>query len=65
MAAEEAFMLRYQIWSIRVKVTNPSPIFFDNISVVLNENNPGIPLNNKTVSLRYHFIIEHGWNNIS
>ena len=53
-------MLRYQIWSIRVKVTNPSPIFFDNISVVLNENNPGIPLNNKTVSLRYHFIIEHG-----
>eukprot|EP00957_Ditylum_brightwellii_P011550 873295-Ditylum_brightwellii.AAC.1 len=42
-----------------VKVSKPTPIFVDNMSVLLNANNPGSMLNKKTVALSYHFVWEH------
>ena len=47
-----------------VKVRNPSPIFFNSTSVVLNANNPGSSLNHKTVALSYHFVREHVANDV-
>eukprot|EP00957_Ditylum_brightwellii_P053825 4078105-Ditylum_brightwellii.AAC.1 len=41
------------------KVSVPTPIFVDNMSVVLNASNPGSTLNKKTVALSYHFVREH------
>eukprot|EP00957_Ditylum_brightwellii_P140561 10709182-Ditylum_brightwellii.AAC.1 len=47
-----------------VKVSNPTPIFVDNMSVVLNARNPGSTLNKKTVALFYHFVREHVASNV-
>ena len=58
-AVEEAVMLRYHLWYMGVKVTKQSPIFVDNMRVVLNAKNPGSSPNNKTLTLRYNFVIEH------
>ena len=58
-AVEEVVILIYHLWYMGVKVSNPSPIFGNKISVVLNENSPGVSLNNKTVVLSYNFVIEH------
>ena len=48
-AVENEVMLIYHLRYMGVKITNPSPIFVDNMSVVLNEKNAGISLNRKTV----------------
>ena len=42
-----------------IKVSKHTPIFVDNMSVVLNKTNPVITLNNKIVALSYHFVREH------
>jgi hypothetical protein len=42
-----------------VKASKPTPIFVDNMSVVLNASNPGSTLNKKSVALSYHFVREH------
>ena len=47
-----------------VKFINPSPIFVKNMSMVVNENNPGISLNRKTVVLSFHFVREYVANNM-
>ena len=60
---EESIMLRYHLISMGIKVYKPTPVFVDNMSVVLNVTNPGSTLNNKTVALGYHFIREHVANN--
>ena len=41
-----------------MKFRNPSPTTVEKISMVLNENNPGISLNKNNVGLSYHFAIE-------
>ena len=56
---EEAVMFRYHLCYIGVKFIKPSPIFFDQISVLLNENIPGNSLNKKIVALGCHFEREH------
>eukprot|EP00957_Ditylum_brightwellii_P108218 8256772-Ditylum_brightwellii.AAC.1 len=53
---EEAIALRYHLKAMGVKVSKPTPIFVDNMSVVLNASNPGITLNKKTVALSYNFV---------
>eukprot|EP00957_Ditylum_brightwellii_P134727 10271592-Ditylum_brightwellii.AAC.1 len=58
-AVEEAVMLRYYLRAMRFKVSAPTPIFVDNMSIVLNASNPGSTLNQKTVALSYHFVREH------
>ena len=63
-AVEEAIMLRYHLRYMVIKVRNPSPIFVDNMSVVLNANNPWSSLNNKPLALIYHFVIEHVSNDV-
>ena len=57
-------MLRYHIQSMGARVRNLSPNFFDNMSVVLNENNPGRSFNKKTVAFSYHFVREHVANDV-
>jgi hypothetical protein len=47
-----------------VKVTKPTPIFVDNLSVVLNAQNPGSTLNKKWIALAYHFVREHVANGV-
>ena len=42
-----------------VKVTKPTPILVDNMSVVINATDPGSSLNKKSVALSYHFVREH------
>eukprot|EP00957_Ditylum_brightwellii_P137652 10493377-Ditylum_brightwellii.AAC.1 len=47
-----------------VKVLEATPIFVDDMSVVLNATNPGSTLNKKTVALLYHFVREHVANDV-
>ena len=47
-----------------IKLSKPTPVFVDSMSVVLNATNPGSTLNEKTVALSYHFVREHIANNI-
>jgi hypothetical protein len=63
-AVEEVEMLRYHLRSMGIKVSRPTPIFVDNMSVVLNATNPGSTLNKKTVALSYHFVREHVANEV-
>eukprot|EP00957_Ditylum_brightwellii_P169967 12937577-Ditylum_brightwellii.AAC.1 len=56
---EEAVALQYRLRAMGVKVSKPTPIFVDSISVVLNASNPGSMQNKKTVVLSYHFVWEH------
>ena len=58
-SVEEAVVLRLHLRSMGLKVINPSPIFVDKMSVVLNANIPGISWNKKTVELSCHFEREH------
>jgi hypothetical protein len=46
------------------KVGKPTPIFVDNMGVVLNASNPGSTLNKKSVALSYHFVREHVANDV-
>ena len=63
-AVEEAVMLRYYLRSMGIKVEDPTPIYVDNMSVVMNSTNPGSTLNKKNVALAYHFVREHVANNV-
>ena len=63
-AVEEAVTLRYHLRSMGVKVSKPTPIYVDNMGVVLNSTEPGSPLNKKSVALSYHFVREHHANNV-
>lgn len=63
-AVEEVVALRYHLRSMGVLITKPSPIYVDNMSVVLNASNPGSSLNKKTVALCYHFVREHVANDV-
>jgi len=58
-AVEEAITLRYYLRSMGIKVNKTTPIFVDNMGVVLNASNPGSTLNKKSVALSYHFVREH------
>ena len=55
---DEAVMLRLHPWSMGVKFGKSSPRFVDNMSVVLNSNNPGRSLNKKTVALKNHIMTQ-------
>ena len=63
-AVEEAITLRYYLRSMGVKVAKATPIFVDNMSVVINASNPGSTLNKKSVALSYHFVREHVANDV-
>jgi hypothetical protein len=47
-----------------IAVNKPTPLFVDNLGVVLNASNPGSTLNKKSVALSYHFVREHVANNV-
>jgi hypothetical protein len=64
-AVEESVTLRYYLRSMGIKVSKPTPIFVDNMGVVLNASNPGSTLNKKSVALSYHFVREHTANNVT
>ena len=61
---EDYVILQYHLISMCIKVYKPTPVFVENISVVLNATNTGITLNKKTVALRYHFLSGHVSNNV-
>ena len=63
-AVEEVVALRYHLRSMGVIISKPTPIYVDNMSVVLNASNPGSSLNKKTVALSYHFVREHVANDV-
>ena len=52
-------MIWYHLRFMGIKVSKTTPVFVDNISVVLNAANPGSTLNKQTVALIYHFVREH------
>ena len=54
-AVEEVITLSYYLRSMGIRVSKPTPIFVDNMGVVLNASNPGSTLNKKSVALLYHF----------
>ena len=56
---EEAVTLRYHLRSLGVKVTQSTPIWVNNMAVVLNATKPGSALNKKVIALAYHFVREH------
>jgi len=64
-AVEQTITIRYYLRSMGVQVTKPTPIFVDNMSVVLNASNPGSTLNKKSVALSYHFVREHVANSVA
>jgi hypothetical protein len=47
-----------------INVSKPTPVFVDNMGVVLNASNPGSTLNKKSVALSYHFVREHVANDV-
>ena len=57
-------MLWCHLRSMGIKVSKTTPIFVDNMSVVLNAKNPGSNLDKKTVALGCHFFREHVANNV-
>jgi len=63
-AVEEATAMRYHLRSMGVKVEKPTPIYVDNMLVVLNASNPGSALNKKAIALSYHYTREHVANNV-
>ena len=63
-AVEQAITLRYYLRSMGINVAKPTPIFVDNMGVVLNASNPGSTLNKKSVALSYHFVREHVANDV-
>jgi hypothetical protein len=63
-AVEQAITLRYYLRSMGIEVSKPTPIFVDNMGVVLNASNPGSTLNKKSVALSYHFVREHVANDV-
>ena len=54
--AKESVILRYQLRSMGINLSKPTPRFVDNMSVVLNATNPSSALNKKTVALSYHLV---------
>ncbi len=58
-AVEEILEIRYFLRSMGVHVTKPTPIFVDNLGVVINATDPSSSLNKKAVALAYHFVREH------
>jgi len=63
-AVEEATAIRYHLRSRGVKVEKPTPIYVDNMLVVLNASNPVSTLNKKAIALLYHYTQEHVANNV-
>ena len=63
-AVKEAAALRYHLRSMGIKVEKPTPIYVDNMSVVLNASNPGSTLNKKAIALAYHYVREHQANSV-
>jgi hypothetical protein len=63
-AVEEAVTLRYHLRSMGIKVESATPIWVDNMGVVLNATNPASSLNKKWVALSYHFVREHQANGV-
>ena len=47
-----------------IMVSRPTPIWVDNMGVVMNATNPGSPLNKKHIALSYHFVREHQANKV-
>jgi hypothetical protein len=47
-----------------IKVSKATPIYVDNMSVVLNASNPGSTLNKKAIALAYHYVREHVANKV-
>ena len=58
-AAEEAIAYRYFCRSFGIRVTKPTIICEDNMSVVLSSSNPGSTLQHKSIALSYHFVREY------
>ena len=56
-------MVRYTLRSMKIKVPKPTPVFVDNMSVVLNATNHVSTLIRKIVALIYHFVRGHVANN--
>ena len=63
-AVEEVITLRYYLRSMGIQVNKVTPIYVDNMGVVLNASNPGSTLNKKSVALSYHFVREHVANDV-
>jgi hypothetical protein len=63
-AVDQTITIGYYLRSMGVKVTKSTPVFVDNMSVVLNASNPGSSLNKKSVALLYHFVREHVANSV-
>ena len=57
-------MIQYLLRSMGINVSKPTPVFVDNMSVVLNATNTGITPNKKNMALRCHFVREHVANNV-
>ena len=57
-AVEECVNLRYHLRSMGIPVKTATPIYVDNMGVVLNATNLSSSLNKKTVALSYHFVRE-------
>ena len=49
---------------MKIKVSKPSYIYVENMSVELNTANPGGTLKKITVALIYHFFMDHVVKNI-
>jgi hypothetical protein len=47
-----------------IKVGKSTPIFVENMGVVLNVSNPGSTLNKKSVALSYNFVQDHVANDV-
>ena len=54
-AVEEAAVIRYYCRSFGMRITKPTVIYEDSMSVVMNCTIPGSKLSHKSMTLLYHF----------
>ena len=63
-AVEEAVVMRHYCGSFGMKITKPTAMCEDNVSVVMNCTNPGSKLSHKSMDLSYHFVREHAYGDV-
>ena len=63
-AVEEAVVMRYYCRAFGMKITKPTVIYEDNMSVVMNYTIPGSKLSYKSMALSYHFVREHAYGDV-
>ena len=63
-ATEEAVALRHYCRAFGMRVSTPTVVYEDNMSLVINITNPGSTLQHKSMTLSHHFVRERCYGDV-